>query len=58
MHPEWLSNAFAVADREGGTAVFVDAGPDVAPLIEAVDSWAATPAIVLRTHSHHDHVEN
>jgi hydroxyacylglutathione hydrolase len=56
MHPEWLSNAFAIADREGGTALFVDSGPDVAPLVAAVESWGATPAAILRTHTHHDHV--
>jgi glyoxylase-like metal-dependent hydrolase (beta-lactamase superfamily II) len=58
MHPEWLSNAFVVADREGGTAIFVDSGADVRPLIHAVERWDATPAVVLRTHSHHDHVVN
>ena len=56
MHPEWLSNAYAVADRQGGTAVFVDSGADVAPLVAAVEGWGATPAAILRTHSHHDHV--
>ena len=56
MHPEWLSNAFAVADREGGTALFVDSGADVGPLVAAVERWGATPAALLRTHSHHDHV--
>ena len=56
MHPEWLSNAFVIADREGGTALFVDSGPDVGPLVEAVERWGATPAALLRTHSHHDHV--
>src|SRR5919198_2027474 len=56
MHPDWLSNAFAVADREGGTALFVDSGADVAPLVAAVEAWGATPAAILRTHSHHDHV--
>jgi glyoxylase-like metal-dependent hydrolase (beta-lactamase superfamily II) len=58
MHPDWLSNAFVIADREGGTAVFVDSGPDVGPLVAAVEAWGARPAAVLRTHSHHDHVEN
>jgi hydroxyacylglutathione hydrolase len=58
MHPDWLSNAFVIADREGGTAVFVDSGPDIGPLVAAVEAWGATPAAVLRTHSHHDHVEN
>jgi hydroxyacylglutathione hydrolase len=57
MHPDWLSNAFAVA-VEGGPAVFVDSGPDVAPLIEAVERWGTTPVALLRTHSHHDHVVN
>jgi hydroxyacylglutathione hydrolase len=56
MHPDWLSNAYVVADREGGAAVFVDSGADVAPLVAAVERWGATPAAILRTHSHHDHV--
>ena len=56
MHPEWLSNAYVVADREGGTAVFVDSGADVGPLVAAAERWGATPAAVLRTHSHTDHV--
>ena len=57
MHPEWLSNAFVVGS-EGGPAVFVDSGPDVAPLIAAVEEWGASPVALLRTHSHHDHVVN
>ncbi len=58
MHPDWLSNAFAVAAEEGGPAVFVDSGPDVAPLVAAVEEWGSRPVALLRTHSHHDHVEN
>jgi hydroxyacylglutathione hydrolase len=58
MHPGWLSNAFAIATEEGGPAVFVDSGPDVAPLAAAVEEWGARPVALLRTHSHHDHVEN
>jgi hydroxyacylglutathione hydrolase len=57
MHPEWLSNAFAIAS-EGGPALFVDSGADVAPLVEAVERWGTTPVAILRTHSHHDHVVN
>ena len=57
MHPDWLSNAFVVA-AEGGPAVFVDSGADVAPLIAAVERWGVTPVALLRTHGHHDHVEN
>ncbi len=56
-HPDWLSNAFLVA-VEDGPAVFIDSGADLAPLLEAVDRWQATPVALLRTHAHHDHVEN
>src|ERR671936_61520 len=56
MHPEWLSNAYVVADRPGGAAVFVDSGAPLAPLRRALEEWRATPTHVLRTHSHHDHV--
>jgi len=56
MHPDWLSNAYVVADGEGGTAVFVDAGADPAPLLGALERWGATPAAILRTHAHGDHV--
>lgn len=57
-HPGFLSNAWAVAAEEGGAAVFVDSGADVAPLAAAVERWEATPVALLRTHAHHDHVEH
>ena len=56
MHPDWLSNAYVVADQENGSAVFVDSGADIAPLVAAVERWGATPVAILRTHSHSDHV--
>jgi hydroxyacylglutathione hydrolase len=56
MHPEWLSNAYLVADEEGGAAVLVDSGADVKPLLEAAQRWRVQPSVILRTHSHHDHV--
>lgn len=56
IHPEWLSNAYVVADRQGGTALFVDSGADPAPLVAAVEEWGVAPAVMLRTHAHHDHV--
>jgi glyoxylase-like metal-dependent hydrolase (beta-lactamase superfamily II) len=56
LHPEWLSNAYLVADEEGGAAVFVDSGADVKPLLAAAERWRVQPSYVLRTHSHHDHV--
>jgi len=58
MHPEYLSNAFAVADTERGTALIVDSGADPAPLVAAIDEWGAEVAAILRTHAHHDHVEH
>jgi hydroxyacylglutathione hydrolase len=56
-HPEWLSNAYLLA-VEDGPGVFVDSGADLAPLFDAVERWASTPVAILRTHAHHDHVEN
>jgi glyoxylase-like metal-dependent hydrolase (beta-lactamase superfamily II) len=57
MHPDWLSNAYLLA-VEDGPAVFVDSGAEVAPLVEAVERWRATPVALLRTHAHGDHVEH
>ena len=37
MHESWLSNAFLLADEPGGTAVFVDSGAPLEPLLEAVE---------------------
>jgi glyoxylase-like metal-dependent hydrolase (beta-lactamase superfamily II) len=56
MDPSWLSNAYVVADEPGGTAVFVDSGAPLEPLLRAVDEWKVTPTHVMRTHSHADHV--
>lgn len=56
MDPGWLSNAYLVADEPGGTAVFVDSGAPLEPLLRKVEEWRVTPTHVLRTHAHHDHV--
>ena len=56
MDSRWLSNAYLVADEAGGTAVFVDSGAPLEPLLEAVQGWRVTPTHVLRTHDHADHV--
>jgi hydroxyacylglutathione hydrolase len=57
MHPGYLSNAYLVADGPGGTAVFVDSGAPLGPLLEAVEREGLTVTHVLTTHGHHDHVE-
>ncbi len=58
MHPGFLSNAYLVADEEGGTAVYVDSGAPLEPLLAAAERWGVTPVGVLRTHAHGDHVEH
>jgi len=56
MHPKYLSNAYLVADKRNGTAVFVDSGAPLAPLLTFVGQHGLKPAAILRTHSHIDHV--
>ena len=56
MHPEWLSNAYLLADEPGGTAVFIDSGAPLGPLHEVVEREGLTVTHLLTTHSHHDHV--
>ncbi len=56
MDSRWLSNAYLVADEAGGTAVFVDSGAPLEPLLRAAEEWRVTPTHVLRTHAHPDHV--
>lgn len=56
MDPGWLSNAYLVADDEGGRAVVVDSGAPLEPLRRAAAEWRVEPEAVLRTHAHPDHV--
>jgi hydroxyacylglutathione hydrolase len=58
MDARWLSNAYLVADEEGGAAVFVDSGAPLEPLLRAAAEWRVEPSHVLRTHAHPDHVEH
>jgi glyoxylase-like metal-dependent hydrolase (beta-lactamase superfamily II) len=58
MDSRYLSNAYVVGDEEGGTAVFVDSGAPLEPLLRFVDEHRLTPTHVLRTHAHADHVEH
>ena len=58
MHPEWLSNAYLVADHSGGTGVFVDSGAPLEPLIAAVNRLDVHVTHLLTTHAHGDHVTN
>jgi glyoxylase-like metal-dependent hydrolase (beta-lactamase superfamily II) len=56
MSDPWLSNTYVVADEVGGSAVMVDAGGPVAPLLEYLQRGQLTLTHVLLTHHHHDHV--
>jgi hydroxyacylglutathione hydrolase len=56
MHPGWLSNAYLVYDEPGGTALFVDSGAPLEPLIDAVEQERLTVTHLLTTHAHGDHV--
>ena len=56
MSDGWLSNTYIVADEVGGSAVMVDAGGPVAPLLEFLKRGQLTLTHVLLTHHHHDHV--
>ena len=56
MHPSWLSNAYVHGDEAGGTAVFVDSGAPLEPLLALVEREQLTPTHLLVTHGHADHV--
>lgn len=55
-HPGWLSNAYLLADREGGHGVLVDSNGVNEPLLAAAERLSLTITHVLVTHHHEDHV--
>ncbi len=57
MDPGWLSNAYLVGDRGGGTAVVVDSGAPLLPLLTAIEHHRLRLAAILTTHRHIDHVQ-
>jgi glyoxylase-like metal-dependent hydrolase (beta-lactamase superfamily II) len=56
MHDQWLSNTYVVADELGGSAVMVDAGGPVEPLLAFIRRGGFLLTHVLLTHHHFDHV--
>jgi glyoxylase-like metal-dependent hydrolase (beta-lactamase superfamily II) len=56
MSDQWLSNTYVVADELGGSAVLVDAGGPMAPLLDFLHRGQLTLTHVLLTHHHDDHV--
>jgi hydroxyacylglutathione hydrolase len=55
-NPDWLSNAYLVADEEGGHAVFIDGNGEVDELIDKARELGVTVDAVLVTHHHGDHL--
>ena len=55
-HPQWTSNAYLVADEDGGHGVLVDSNGVEEPLLVQVEARGLTITHVLVTHQHHDHV--
>jgi hydroxyacylglutathione hydrolase len=56
MQPQWLSNAYLVADEPGGSGVLIDSGAPPEPLLEAIERHHLAVGHLLLTHHHHDHV--
>ena len=56
MDTGWLSNAYVVGDEAGGTAVIVDSGAPLEPLLDVIERERLTPTHLLVTHGDHDHV--
>ena len=56
MHASYLSNTWLVADRQGGSAIIVDTGGPLEPILERIAALDLTPTHILCTHHHVDHV--
>ena len=55
-HPQWTSNAYLVADEDGGHGALIDSNGVEEPLLALVDERSITITHVLVTHQHGDHV--
>jgi hydroxyacylglutathione hydrolase len=55
-HPTWTSNAYLLADRDGGHGVLVDSNGVEESLLAQITSRGLTITHVLVTHQHGDHV--
>jgi hydroxyacylglutathione hydrolase len=55
-NPQWLSNAYLVAEGPGGKGVLIDGNDDLGPLLERARSDDVEITHILLTHPHADHV--
>jgi glyoxylase-like metal-dependent hydrolase (beta-lactamase superfamily II) len=55
-NPQWLSNAYLVADEESGKGVLIDGNDVLEPLLERAERDGIEITHILITHPHADHV--
>jgi hydroxyacylglutathione hydrolase len=55
-NPQWLSNAYLVADPETKTGVLIDGNDELAPLLEKAEREGIEITHILVTHPHGDHI--
>ncbi len=55
-NPQWLSNAYLVADESSGKGVLIDGNDELEPLLERAERDGIEITHVLVTHPHLDHV--
>ena len=55
-NPQWLSNAYLVADEESGKGVLIDGNDLLDPLLEKAEQDGIEITHILITHPHADHV--
>ncbi|HEY2333822.1 MAG TPA: MBL fold metallo-hydrolase [Solirubrobacterales bacterium] len=55
-NPQWLSNAYLVADEAGGSGVLIDGNDELGPLLERAERDGIEITHILITHPHGDHV--
>jgi hydroxyacylglutathione hydrolase len=55
-NPQWLSNAYLVADQAGGKGVLIDGNDDLGPLLERAERDGIEITHILITHPHGDHI--
>jgi len=55
-NPQWLSNAYLVADEAGGKGVLIDGNDDLGPLLERAEREGIEITHILITHPHADHI--
>jgi len=56
MSEGWLSNSFVVGDEPGGSAVLIDSGGPVEPILACIEHNDLSVTHLLLTHHHQDHV--